>query len=298
MGQGDIHDLCSHFLVFLNGSPDGFLHLGIHALDEILLGQADLQPLHILHQSLGEVRHSRLAGGGVHIIMAGNHIEDMGAVRHIAGQGANLVKRRTVSHQSVAGNTTIGRLQPHHAAEGSGLADGAAGIGTQGPDGSACSHRSCAAAGGTAGDALGIPGVAGGMVSGVLRGAAHGELVHVQLAQDNRVLSLELGHDRSIIGRHEVLQNLGSTGGPHPFGADIVLDGAGNALQEGNLLSLGNLLVHSLGARQGLIPGDGEVSLDFPLHLVDAGEHIFRQLYARNLFIHQHLMQDMSRFLV
>ena len=110
MRQGNLNDFGAHFLVFFDSRADGLFHFGVHALDEVFLRQADFEALHIFHQSLGEIRHFRSAGSGVHVIMAGDDVEDVRTVRHITGHRANLVQRRTISHEAIAGNTAVGRL--------------------------------------------------------------------------------------------------------------------------------------------------------------------------------------------
>ena len=110
MRQGNLDDFSAHFLVLFDSRADGLFHFGVHALDEVFLRQADFKALHILHQSLGEIRHFRSAGSRVHFIMAGDDVENIGAVRHIARHRANLVQRRTISHETITGNTAVGRL--------------------------------------------------------------------------------------------------------------------------------------------------------------------------------------------
>ena len=136
------------------------------------------------------------------------------------------------------------------------------------------------------------------MVRRIFRGTAHGELIHVELAQDNRIFGFELGHYRSIIRRYEVFQNLGGTSRLYALGADIVLDGARDTFEERNLLTAGNLFVHSLGLSQSFVAGNGQICFNVAFHLVDARQHIFGELYTCNLFIHQHIMEYMSRFFI
>ena len=110
MRQGNFDDFRAHFLVLFDSRADGLFHFGVHTLDEVFLGQADFEALYILRQSLGEVRHFRSAGSGIHVIMPGDDVEDVRAVRHITGHRANLVQRRTIRHKAITGNTAVSRL--------------------------------------------------------------------------------------------------------------------------------------------------------------------------------------------
>ena len=108
------------------------------------------------------------------------------------------------------------------------------------------------------------------MIVGVLRRTAHGELIHVEFAEDDRILRLDFRHDCRIIRRHEMFKDLGCTGRFDPLGADIVLDSARDTFEEGNRFALGNLFIDSLGLSQCLIARNGQICLDVALDFIDA----------------------------
>ena len=161
--------------------------------------------------------------------MAGNGLEQQGRVPHLLGEGADLVQGRGVGHQAVARDPAVGGLESHHPAMAGGLPDGAAGIGAQRADAQVRGHRRGGAAGGAAGDIVPVPGVTGGAEGRILGGGAHGELVHVGLAQKHRPLPAQASHHRGVEGRHEIFQNPGGAGGPEPPGGHDVLQGQGDA---------------------------------------------------------------------
>ena len=107
------------------------------------------------------------------------------AVFDVVGERADLVQRAGEGDQAVAAHRAVGGLEPHHAAQRGRLADGAAGVGAQGPGGFGGGDAGGGAATGAARHPVEIPGVPRGLEGGVLGGAAHGELVHVQLAQED-----------------------------------------------------------------------------------------------------------------
>ena len=136
------------------------------------------------------------------------------------------------------------------------------------------------------------------MVGGVLCRAAHGELIHVDLAEDDRILGLDFRHDRRVVRRHEVLENLRGASRLDAFRADVVLDGTRDALEEGDLLPCRDFLVDGLCLCKSLRARDRQVRLDIALDLIDAAEHILRQLDRSDFLIDEHVVQDMRRFIV
>src|SRR5205823_891418 len=65
------------------------------------------------------------------------------------------------------------------------------------------SQRRRAAARRAAGDAIGVPGVAGRAEGAVFGRAAHGELVEVGLAEDDGARPFEFLRDRRVVGKHQ-----------------------------------------------------------------------------------------------
>ncbi len=106
------------------------------------------------------------------------------AVGHILCHRSDLVKRRAVGNQSVTGYGSVGRLDTGDAAEGAGLTDGTACIGTK------CKEHSSAATAaqeppeeppGTCSDSRDFRHAE----SRSLGGASHGKLIHVGLSDDD-----------------------------------------------------------------------------------------------------------------
>ena len=96
----------------------------------------------------------------------------------------------------IARHAAVGRLEADDAAQAGRLADRAAGVGAQRQRRLAGRHRRRRAAAGAAGDALQVPGIARHLEGAVLRGRAHGELVHVGLAEQHGVGLLQPGDRR------------------------------------------------------------------------------------------------------
>ena len=202
----------------------------------------------------------------------------MSTVSNILGYRSNLVQRGRISHQTITGHTAIGWLHSYNTTEGCWLTNGAASIGAQSPYSSTSSNGSSTTTRGTTRNALSIPWITGLLEGRIFSGTTHGKLIHVGLANYNRILSLQLGHNSCIIRSNEILQNLGCTGSLYTLGADVILNGARDTLQEGNGLPLGNLIIYGLCLSNSLVTGNGQICLNITLHLINTGQNCFSKL--------------------
>src|SRR5207249_10710323 len=103
-------------------------------------------------------------------------------VHDVGGGGGDGVGGGGEGEGAVAREAPVRRLHPAAAAEGGGLAHGAAGVRAEGAGGQPARHGRRRAARRAAGHACEIPRVARELEGGVLGGRAHRELVHVGLA--------------------------------------------------------------------------------------------------------------------
>src|SRR5690606_28406725 len=93
----------------------------------------------------------RLRGGRVVArVEPGQHVQQHGGVGDGGGEGADLIERGGVGDEAVTRDPAVGRLHADDAAAGGGLADGSAGVGTQGDRNRARRHGHRRAAGGSA----------------------------------------------------------------------------------------------------------------------------------------------------
>ena len=115
---------------------------------------------------------------------------------------------------------------------------------------------------------LRIPWVACGAVGRGLRGGAHGEFVHVGLADDHRPGPLQVPERLRRIGGDEIPQHPGGAGGPHPRRAQIVLDGHGDSRQRACQLSRLDAPLDFPGPLQGLFLIDRNVAVQRVLLLL------------------------------
>ena len=123
MRQRDVDDLGAR--VFHHGDavgPQLFNLLG-HAIHAVLARDADLLAADVPGQRCLEVRHGQIGAGAVLGVMAAHGFQHDGSVAHCLGHRPSLVERGGEGHDAPAGAAAIGRLDPHGAGEGGGLAD-------------------------------------------------------------------------------------------------------------------------------------------------------------------------------
>ena len=204
----DFADFAALGPVKRDGLFDRCRNFGIEALREIFLGDAQFPRAAVDRERGAVIGNVRFEGGRVAFVVPGDGAEHDGGVLDGAGKRADLVERRGERDESVARDEAVAGLQPDDAAERGRLADGAAGVGAERGDGFARGECGRTAARGTAGDARGVPRIAGRAKGGIFRRGPHGELIAVEPAPQDRAGLLQLRRNRRVIGRDEVLQHL------------------------------------------------------------------------------------------
>ena len=196
--------------------------------------------------------------GRVHRVVTGDRLEQGGGVAHVAGERAHLVEGGGEGDQAVAADQPVGRLDADDAAQGRRLADRAAGVGADPERGLTGGHGRGRPAAGAARHPGRVPGVAGRPEPGVLGGGAHGELVHVGLAEDHDPGVAQPADHGGVVRRHELVQDPRPGGGPDPLGHQHVLEGQGHPGQRAEPLAPLPGRVDLAGRLEGLVAGDGQ----------------------------------------
>ena len=156
--------------------------------------------------------------------MTGEDLQEQSHVLGRLGQRADLVETAGEGHQPIAAHAAVGRLQAGHAAQPRRAADRTAGVGADGKRRHPRGHAGRRPAAGTAGNPRQIPRIMRGMEGRVLVRPAHGELVHVRLADQHGIGRLQPGDHRGVVGRAEVLQDSRGAGRRLALRAEHVLD--------------------------------------------------------------------------
>ena len=276
----DLADLGAERSQLLDGAVERRQHARLVALATAqLLDHSDPDALEVAGRAgprcchnLGYRREQR---GRVAWVMAGDHLVQQCGVEDRARARAALIQRRRAGHQAVARHRSVGRFDPDGRGQRSRLADGTAGVRADGQRGLERRERGRAAAAGTAGHPVGVPRVAGRAVGGVLRRGAHGELVHVGLAEDRDAGRPHPRGHRGVVRRHPALEDLRAAGGRHTHGGENVLERQRNSGQRrGQLLAGGHCRVHRGGGGERLLGRhmqEGVVALVGGGDLVQAG---------------------------
>jgi hypothetical protein len=128
-----------------------------------------------------------------------------------------------------------------------------------------------------------VPRVARGLECRVLRGTAHGELVHIGLADQHCVGGLEPGDDGGVERRPEVRQDSRGARGRLALRAKHILDGHGQAAQPPHGLASPALCVDLGRAVQGRLAVHAEEGADLPVVLLDLAEEGRGSVHRRSL---------------
>ena len=229
--QADFNNVGAELLELCHGFVNHAGDVGIQPFGEKLFRQADLQPGNRTGQITGVVFRRALDAGRIVLVKPGHDVEQQGAIFCGLRHRPALVERTGIGHHAVAADHAIGRLDAGNAAEGGRLADRTAGVST------GCGrHQARGHGGGRAPRAATrhsgqIPRVFHRAVERVFVRRAHGEFVHVGLADRHQTGSLAAGHHGGVVRADEVVEHLRAARGFHAFGDEEVLVRQRNAGQ-------------------------------------------------------------------
>ena len=212
------------------------------------------------------VRNRQIDGGRILGIDAGHRFQQDRGIAHVAGNRAGLVERRCKGNNAPARAAAIGRLDADGAGEGCRLADRAAGIGCGRTGAEVCGNGSGRSAGRTAGNELLVgarraPGIDHGTVVRGFVGRAHGELVHVELAEHDGAVVPEVLGDGRLVMRLEAVEDMAAGLRVDAFGGEQVLDAERNAFERA-CLAAGKTRVGRFGHLQRLLRRDLHIGIE------------------------------------
>jgi len=244
-----------------------------HAVDAVFVGNTDLHALQRLAERGFVIRHRQVDRGRVLGVDACHRLQQDGGIAHVAGDRAGLVERRGEGDDAPARAAAVCRLDADSAGEGSRLADGAAGIGSSRAGAEMRRNGSGRATRRAAGNellvgAFGTPGVDDRAEIGALVGRAHGELVHVELAQHDGAIVPQVLRDCGFIARLEAVENVAAGLGVDAFGAEQVLDPKWNAFERTGIAG-GEARIRGLRHLARLFGRHGDIGIDLTVGRVD-----------------------------
>ena len=234
---GNLFHLRAQLSQLADGPRDGVAHLGLHAIGTHAVAEhAHPQSAYARVEAIQIVGDRGVACVTVVGVISRDGAQRCGAVSDGARDGPGGVHRPSGGQHTVAADQAPGGPDSHQPAEGGGAAYGAGSVLTQRRSAQEGGRSRAGAAAGGAGVARQIPRVAGTAV-GVMKGVAHGELAHVELAQQHRPGILQLGHHRGVVVRHVVAQDGRPAGGKDAVGAELVLDCYGHAVERAAIVA-------------------------------------------------------------
>ncbi len=228
-------------------------------------------------------RHGHIRSGRIHRIAARHYLQQERRVLHRLSERSRMVERRGEGNEAVPRDASVGRHQADHAAKCRRLADGAAGVGADRGHGSSRRNRSRRPAGRAAGNARKIARIVYRVKAGVFIRRAHGELVAVGLAENDRARLLQPRHNRRVVGSDEALQNLRARRRPNALGGEDILHRDRHARQRRQLLARVGQLIHASRLLISALFGQRQVSADRAVLRGDLGVELVHQRCRRRL---------------
>ncbi len=182
--------------------------LGVEPAGEVLVGHADAQAAHASPARRLVVRDRRVEGRRVARVVPGDDREHARRAANVRRERPDLVEARRERDEAVARDAAVRRLDPDRSGERRGLADRPARVAAERARDHARRDRRGAARRGAAGSAREVPRVARRAEGAVLARRAHGELVHVRLADDHGVGRAKACDHGRVVGRHVAREDL------------------------------------------------------------------------------------------
>ena len=207
MGHAYVHRLAAEFFEKLDAFFDFVADAAVKAFGEIVARDANAHPFYRFRDFVGVSRNRRGGGSGIVGVASGNGLQNGGNIFHIVGKRADTIERGSERDQAVARNAAVAAHHRGNAAERSGLADGASGIGAERGDGQPRGNRGSGSSAGATGNAVHRMRIFHRAVGGVFIGAAHGEFVAICFAEDYRACLFQALDRSSVVGRDIVFEN-------------------------------------------------------------------------------------------
>ena len=116
-GHTAFYQLCAHGFIYPCSLHDRITNLRINAFPIEFLRNGDFQALDFLAKLGSIVFHIPFRSRSIMRIISCNRIQNPSTVFCILGNRPDLIQRRSKCHQTITGNTAIGRLQTGYAAK-------------------------------------------------------------------------------------------------------------------------------------------------------------------------------------
>ena len=118
----------------------------------------------------------------------------------------------------------------------------------------------------------------------------HRKFVHIRFAEENSILRTQLFDNMRIINRHNISKHFRRAGSQQAFGANVVLDSAGNTGQRRDSVTGGDFRIDFGRLRQSVFFIQRHIGSDLVLNSVDALIQGFSQFHGADFFIYKFIM--------
>jgi hypothetical protein len=231
-------------------------------------------------------RNRRPAGppggrAGVARVRACHRRVEPGHVGHPAADGAGVVERGGKRQEAGAAHPSVRRLEAHHAAPGRRDPDRPPGVAASAGRDQAGRHRRRRPAARAAGRSFQVPRVPDATERRTVARRPIGELVGLELPEQNGAGRPEPGDDGRVLAGDEIGEEARAGGRPHPAGQEHVLVPDRDAVQRSAVPSGAQRPIRRPGRPEGRLRGQRDEAVEAPVVARDAREVGARQLLGR-----------------
>ena len=226
---------------------------------EILPRETDPQPPYIPGEGCGVVRHGDVGRGHILGVVAGNGIHGQRGVFHGPDHWAGMVQTPGKRRQPVPAHQPIGGFEAYYAAQGRRNANRSSGVAAGGDGALSRRRRRTGTAAGTSTHHFRVPRVVHVAVVRIFPGGTIGELMHIQLAQQDCARLPETVGNGAVLFGDEVVEYPGAGGGADARRVVQVLQGYGQSVQGAAVVAFLNVRFSPAGRGASLLRQQGDV---------------------------------------
>ncbi len=252
----------------------GLSDVGMQFFEEERSGNADAELARESIQMTGEIADRHVDARRIPRVVAREDLQQQGRVFDGVRQRADVVEGPGKGHHTAGAHAAVGGLDSDDTAEGSGFADRAASIGTDGGKAQPGGDAGGGASGRTSGHARGVPGVVYFAKETDHRAAAVGEFVQVLFAEDDRSGSAQAAHDFGVFLWNAIFELGASGGGPGAGGINKVFEPDRDAVEWAAVVTAVDFPLGAVRLIERGVGENGDEGVEFRVELLDVGEAI------------------------
>src|SRR5882762_3650622 len=229
------------------------------------------------------VFHRSRRGSRIVRIAPSHYLQHRRHVRHVPRKRPDTVQRRRKRNQSIPRNAPVTSHHRRNAAKRSRLPDGSARIRSKRSHRQIRRHRRRRSATRATRHSARRRRILHWPIGRILVGAPHRELIAIRLAQNHRARRFQSANRRRVVRWNVIVQNLRTTGSPHPARADHILHRNRHTSQRRQLLARRHRRVNLVRLRVRPLFAQRQICIQLPIPRRNPFKVLRRQLPRRNL---------------